>query len=436
MNQRKELIIAAGYGTTNVGDIALLVGTVKLLQACDPSARISSLSWCWKDPSRCEFLADLERATGSSCEFLGAVISGNVGRPYAGSSGLRRSFIALQAGWSNFGPELARCFPIMFRLMQHNRSSDNLYRRIAKARCVVLRGCNLTVRNGRLRDILGLRRTIFPLLLAQQAGIPTAILNVTVGPLDSHYACSLIIGMLQRAQFVSCREENTYKYLQDLGIKEVQRGADSAFLLESPMEKQPHPGQVAVNILSPAELRINSPKGYTYDQFVSEYARALDAIVTQLGVDLLFIPHESAVFRDGNDLQGIEMILERMNSKSRARVAPVTLLPQQIVDYYAECQILIGCRYHGIILGAVAGVPAINIDFGSYKVQGIAKMLGLSEYLVDVPINPQRLVESVRMGLARLNVLRRLQTDRVRDLRRLAGEPFRAFFDSLNERSK
>lgn len=60
------------------------------------------------------------------------------------------------------------------------------------------------------------------------------------------------------------------------------------------------------------------------------------------------------------------------------------LSPEEIAALYGKAWLLVGTRFHSVILASVAGVPAYSIAYAGPKAEGIMKMLGVEHFVQHI----------------------------------------------------
>jgi polysaccharide pyruvyl transferase WcaK-like protein len=234
-------------------------------------------------------------------------------------------------------------------------------------------------------------RVLDELWIAQRAGVPTAVLGVTVGPLATRWGRYWSRRLLGRAGVLALRDRESEGVLRAIKVPEG-RGrvvGDLTLLLEpSPLAEAPRSAPIVVCPCG-AMLRglPDGPPGNPELEVV--LAAAADALHRGTGAPIRFVPFRSGVPGDDDALL-CERIAARMSTASA--IAEFSSEPARVKGELAGARLVIGARLHAIIFAASRGVPVIGIAYGS-KVRRFLEDLGLGDFALDPSeVTPERLL--------------------------------------------
>ena len=363
-------------GVYNYGCEAIVRGTEIILREIWPEVRIIYASPRSED--------DRKRLAGSRVEIIsnGAKTLGSLKRLYnwaAGKFGVPWRFLAENMDWVD------RC-DIIFSIGGDIHTID-LYHNYCRFKPYYHKAADYGKR-------------------VMKRGKPVVIWGATIGPFQCYpKAERYFADYLSKVLLISCREPDSIKYLEDLGITEnVTRCADPAFAV--PFDGRARRGRsdsprIAVN-LSPLSAK------YLYgltqlSKACSEQAELVVALVRNLEAEVVLVPHVVADFKYRDDdysyLRSVQAALPRSISSK------VQLLDKDIgfvatKKRLMQCDMLIAARMHCAINAIAAGVPTILLAY-SQKARGMVKYVyGNEKWLLSIiETTPDKLTQLARQML-------------------------------------
>jgi len=229
--------------------------------------------------------------------------------------------------------------------------------------------------------------------------------SIGAGPLQSRISRVFAALALACMESISVRDEGARAVLQGLTRKTIQIVPDPAILL------QPAPTEAVDAVLKEAGLdNVGAPlvgitirmwfhqmRSYVPHKYAVKYklrkipgvrkrqemvaliARALDRMVEEQGVHVVFMPTYNVSHED--DEQICREIIAEMHSDK------VTLLSLNDAKLYmavaSRLTLMIGGRMHPAILSSTCGVPVVGVSYNQ-KFRGFFEHLGIPDNVIDI----------------------------------------------------
>ncbi|MBC6975367.1 polysaccharide pyruvyl transferase CsaB [Bacillus sp. Xin] len=173
-----------------------------------------------------------------------------------------------------------------------------------------------------------------------------------IGPITKRQNRLLVKWHVSKAQYISVRDEDSFLYLKEIGIKkDVEVVPDPVLACNCDVKSnwlQKHSVQGKVIAVS---VRYWDAK----EDYMRKLAETLKKF-KQEGYDILFVPmhgpFDQSASRDIINLMGTE-----------AHMLPYKMDVHEKIAILSECSLLIGMRLHALILSAVANTPMIGISY-------------------------------------------------------------------------
>lgn len=214
--------------------------------------------------------------------------------------------------------------------------------------------------------------------IAKKLGIKTILWGCSMG---KENLTERKFQALQMFDLIYARESLSYVFFKSLGLKNVVCFPDPAFVLKAEKINVPvcfTKGKViGINLsnYTIGAFNLNTPFG-------EEVRKLLDYIFMKTDYQILLIPH--VLWKEQDDRIISQSVAEEY-SRFSDRITMLdsgSLNYQQIRYVISKCKFFIGGRTHAVISAYATCVPTIALGY-SIKSLGIAKDLGLSEYVVD-----------------------------------------------------
>lgn len=288
--------------------------------------------------------------------------------------------------------------------------------RIARADLLISRGGFLFVDYGRLRSVLSLWLTSFPLVLASRFGVPTATYATTVGPFRTLSARVVNRWILRRADLVLVRDDRSYREALGLGLdrSRVVQIPDSVFglrLLAASGDGNPAAEVGLAGMRFGAITVVEGPTSGVGDGgLLPGLARLIRALLDAGVVDGFAV----VVQVDGSLASDAAISAKLVDLVGDERVVLVRedWSPDQLVSFYAAAAFVIGCRLHSAIFSLLAGTPAFVVSVSGTKSEGVFESLGLERFVIAPDFAPDIVAREVARAVAEGEDLRA----RIRDI--------------------
>lgn len=237
-----------------------------------------------------------------------------------------------------------------------------------------------------LGDMYGAKeRTIEPLRIAQQSGIPYMLLAISAGPFDSHSSSdTLVEQVLAGARSIVVREEVSQSHLKKKfpNLGNIECAIDIVYALPWSLTRKPEAharkysdalnevGQDFIGAcisMTPARKPTNP---FDREAYIAQFIELADHVVGSTGRNLLLFPHLAF------DMPALEAIRKRARSPQRIHILPPELDSDFHRDAVAKSAFFISSRYHPTIFAVQASVPFMCIK-NQFKVEGMLEKIGL-----------------------------------------------------------
>lgn len=212
--------------------------------------------------------------------------------------------------------------------------------------------------------------------IADRVQKPILALDIGIGPFKTAEQIEYTVRLLSKCTYVTFRDEASYKlYIENGGdINKAFISIDPVFML--PNENKIHTGvnrTIGINIfnnkLIGKELR-------AYNTLIREYAKLADSLIEKKDVDIILFITEKL------DQYALEDVYNHIQNKERVRIEEVNGL-NQLIELYANIDLLIGTRMHSMIIAYTQLVPIIGLSWQT-KVDELFKTISKKEYLFNI----------------------------------------------------
>ncbi|WP_197046703.1 polysaccharide pyruvyl transferase family protein [Oceanobacillus salinisoli] len=216
--------------------------------------------------------------------------------------------------------------------------------------------------------------------------VPRMYFALGVGPLRNPEARKFAKFLVNQMSVVTVRDQYSKDLLESIdGINnEVIKTSDPTYMLDYPgtdladkyLEK---------NNINPNEklvlVTLREWKGNPID-FEEKMAKYLDAIISQSGYSVLFLPYQ---FGTGNsdDNRIHRKVLDSMTKKDKTYIYEHEGDYEEFLSLIGKAELVISMRLHGSILANRFGVPSIGFNYDN-KVLAHYQNMNMTKYLLDL----------------------------------------------------
>jgi polysaccharide pyruvyl transferase WcaK-like protein len=367
-----NIVVEPGsYTCMNMGDVAMMQVCVSRLAELWPGAKIGIVT---QSPEQLAlFCPDAtpiiesgkeywfeDKLFGTGLNFL----------PSALQAALRGSETSLRDRWPITISWLLATKRRLKRL--DSKGLSDFVKAVAHSDLVVASGMGMVNDEFRNRAL----QMLATLEMANQQGIPTALLCQGIGPLSDPGLLAAMKKVLPKARVISLRESvhgqqvlKAVNYPSDRIILAGDDGLQLAF----DNRANAMGGSIGVN------LRVAKYSQIEVD-LVNTIRHALHSVATRLGSRFIPVP---ILFRDDSDLRTAAALVS--GYEDRTCGAPV-MTPVDVIQRIGRCRVMVTGSYHGAVFALGQGIPAIALAKSPYylgKFQGLREQFGDGCQLID-----------------------------------------------------
>ncbi len=190
---------------------------------------------------------------------------------------------------------------------------------------------------------------------------------------------------------ITVRDDKSKVWLQKAGVKKkIHVTADPAILLEP--EK---PDRIS-GILMKEGINVSKPlisisicpifhiqkywpnQQKKFQKFKEIWPKIIDFITTELDSNVIFIPMQISTDRDF-----ALGLIKNIKNKSKVKVIMGDYTPKEIMGIIGQMDMIIGMRFHSLILSAVEGIPIVGIIY-FHKSECFLKEIGQKKYAMNI----------------------------------------------------
>ena len=238
------------------------------------------------------------------------------------------------------------------------------------------------------RDHWGLPFFAGPAVVAALQGKPLLLYSVGVESLSSAEAQETTKAIFDLSWAATVRDEISAAFVTELGVDSghLRVTADPVFelALRGPSPASGKPGGPGTG--QPGEgpevgvaLRSWSV-GVDPETWVTEVAAAVEAFVTRHQGRAVMIPFQTLDNEKEYDDRDIATtVASRFRDQERVVVSEAPADAEQAVALLSGCDVVLGMRYHAVLLAAVAGRPTVALEYAP-KIGGLMDQLGISRF--------------------------------------------------------
>lgn len=236
-------------------------------------------------------------------------------------------------------------------------------------------------------------RRLFPLLLAWRFNVPYVLLGQSFGPFRGGLAKRAMTWTVSHAKAVFAREEISVSVLANLGVdkSKLKRCPDLAFSLRPSFTPRFH-AVLERNQLKPKRFWAVTvrkwPTKMGLEKETVRFIKEMEILVRRILDEgrterVALIAHTVGPIPIECDVEPTRRLAETLKD------LPITLIeedlsPEELMALYGEAELLIGTRFHSVILALASGTPALAVSYFGPKALGIMSMLGMSDLCLEM----------------------------------------------------
>lgn len=277
-------------------------------------------------------------------------------------------------------------------------------RLIAESSLVISKGGHLLhAKKANPIHLANLYSHLAPLMLARHYGVPFVLWGHSLGPFNDPLSRRLACAVLKDAYRIGVRESLSYELALQLKLpsEKLVLLPDPAFMITPTLTKRVEQ-RMEQDALSPGEFlavtvrQYGRPQSESFQRYLNGVAAVVQGLL-QAGFvrQVAVVVHTQGPIPGENDAIAAEQLLRRLQG------LPVCLIhedftPAELCALYGQSKLLLGTRFHSVILAMAGGAPACAISYFGPKSQGIMRDLGLSEWVTSMEeLEPARLQEQI-----------------------------------------
>ena len=256
--------------------------------------------------------------------------------------------------------------------------------------------------SGKITDTYTVYYQLFHILLAKSLKKPVYIMPNSFGPFPGLGVERMVRHTFNKCELVTVRESISKTMLDEIGVKSYLY-PDLGFSL-----KEKNRENYEINKIH-SDFPNHKLVGFTARPYrfpkssdpEKKYAEYIDSIIEiskwlfEEGYLPVFIEQTLSETTHENDGTAIEEIVSKLVDKQYAIVSDDSYDCKDLKSIYKEMDYVIGTRFHSVIFSIAERTPAIAIEYGGNKGEGILRDMNLSKCGIAIEdISFSRLKES------------------------------------------
>ncbi len=231
----------------------------------------------------------------------------------------------------------------------------------------------------------------YPLLLARKYHRPYIILGQSLGPFVGSLNKGIARYVLEGALHIFVREPLSYLEASNLGIpkRKLSIIPDLAFAISPSLSDRVQ--QIITNLgLQNVRFGVFTVRQWgntrQNERFIKEMVLLIRDLLSKTIIErAVIVVHTSGPTPHEDDAIPSKMLLNLIQD-NRAHLINADLSPEELAALYGKAHVLIGTRFHSIILAVLSGTPVYAISYFGPKALGIMQMLDMERFCSDVSV--------------------------------------------------
>ncbi len=209
------------------------------------------------------------------------------------------------------------------------------------------------------------------ILIARLLGKPTMVYAIGLDTVTKRFARAVIKLSFNMVDLIALRDEASKTEMLRMGVTgaPIHVTADPAFTLDAPRLEEYCETLTRAGIYEKRTPLIGisvwpTDNLHNYQHVPRVFADLADHLVATYDCKVVFLVMSTIAFE--GDLQASRRIIEMMTHSDKAHVVGVGFHPRALQAAFGQLDLVIGMRYHSLVLSAVAGVPFVAIERAKY----------------------------------------------------------------------
>lgn len=276
-------------------------------------------------------------------------------------------------------------------------------RLIAESSLVVSKGGHmLHARKSNPLHLANLYSHLAPLIVARHYDVPFVLWGQSLGPFNNRLSQWLTRFVLKDAYRIGLRESLSYKVAQELRLDDkLVLVPDPAFLMVPTLTKRIEK-LMEDYLLVPEEFLVltvrqwGHPQSSLYKEYLDNTAILIRSLLNEgFAKQALIVVHTMGPTATENDAIASYEILSRLKGFS-VSVVQEDFTPSELCALYGQAKLVIGTRFHSVILALAGGAPAYAISYFGPKSLGIMHDMGLADWVTAIgEVSPEEIQERI-----------------------------------------
>ncbi|MFH8120294.1 MAG: polysaccharide pyruvyl transferase family protein [Candidatus Aenigmatarchaeota archaeon] len=220
----------------------------------------------------------------------------------------------------------------------------------------------------------------YQLILAYLLKKDVMIYAQTIGPVKENligniYKKFLII-FLNKAKVVTVRDTTSFNFLRKIGFKKVILTADPTYTLPVPVRKIKK--ELKITIIP----RVSTKSMKNYEKYILIISSLIDFLIKKYNAKIIMCYQSK--FLEDDDIIAIDKILSRrLDQKDKIIKIKREYSLKDYIETISSSNLIISTRVIGAVIGIMSCIPVIAIDYGNGKIRGFMELARMEDYCID-----------------------------------------------------
>jgi polysaccharide pyruvyl transferase CsaB len=225
-----------------------------------------------------------------------------------------------------------------------------------------------------IQDVTSIRNSVYYLGVMNIALLfrkPVFVYSQGIGPINNRFLHSFIDWTLNRAEYVSVRDENSKKLLKKIGLsKSIVVSVDPVLGIDT-TTITPIQNPTLKSFLSDKPIVLSlRPWKKDSNQTIRNIVQVVNGL-TAKNIPVLFLP-----FHYPNDLEVAEKVKQLCANKEKLYIVKEELGIFEFLEIIKRSRLVIGMRLHALVFAASQSIPFVGITYDP-KIEAFMKLYNL-----------------------------------------------------------